>query len=277
MMTINASPETKDPNGDLHSPNGVRFKSKPDGLTRVIISNLLKERDEKKALRNTFKNGSPEYELYDMQQNVLKVIMNTYYGVSGYPKFRLFDHDIGGAVTSTGRALIEHSKKVIEQCGYKVAYGDSVTKRTIIDIGYKSVFIEDLFTHVDTITDDGKEYCLLHNIKSRTYSANNEVILNNIKYVMRHKCNKQVYRVICDNGDYVDVTEDHSLIAINTKTNTVYEIKPTDIIIGVTDLIHKWIGILKAKKVYPIDYHDYVYDIEVEDTHRFFGLNECEK
>jgi DNA polymerase I len=125
MMTLNASPETKDPNGEIHSPNGIRFKKSPDGLTRTIISNLLKERDEKKRLRNTFKSGTPEYELYDMQQNVLKVIMNTYYGVSGYPKFRLFDHDIGGAVTSTGRAIIEHSKKVIEDNGYKVTYGDT--------------------------------------------------------------------------------------------------------------------------------------------------------
>jgi DNA polymerase I len=125
MMTLNASPETKDPNGELHSPNGVRFKKSPDGLTRTIISNLLAERDEKKRLRDTFTSGTPEYELYDMQQNVLKVIMNTYYGVSGYPKFRLFDHEIGGAVTSTGRAIIEHSKKIIESVGYKVIYGDT--------------------------------------------------------------------------------------------------------------------------------------------------------
>ena len=42
-----------------------------------------------------------------MQQNVFKVIMNTYYGVSGYTRFRLFDREIGAAVTSVGRAIIE--------------------------------------------------------------------------------------------------------------------------------------------------------------------------
>ena len=77
--------ETKDPQGELKAPNGIRFKKQPDGLTRSIISELLKERDEKKALRNTFAFGSPQYIMYDMQQNVLKVIMNTYYGVSGTP------------------------------------------------------------------------------------------------------------------------------------------------------------------------------------------------
>jgi DNA polymerase, archaea type len=125
MMTINASMETKDPNGELRAPNGIRFRKKPDGLTRTIISELLKERDEKKALRNTFEFGSPQYILYDMQQNVLKVIMNTYYGVSGYPRFRLFDREIGSAATSVGRAIIEHTRKVIEEMGFKVIYGDT--------------------------------------------------------------------------------------------------------------------------------------------------------
>ena len=125
MMTINASPETKDPEGELKAPNGIRFRKEPDGLTRSIISELLKERDEKKALRNTFAFGSPQYVMYDMQQNVLKVIMNTYYGVSGYTRFRLFDREIGSAVTSVGRAIIEHTRRIIEQQGYKVIYGDT--------------------------------------------------------------------------------------------------------------------------------------------------------
>jgi DNA polymerase I len=125
MMTINASPETKDPAGELVAPNGIRFKKAPDGLTRSILSELLKERDDKKALRNAFPFGSPQYVLYDMQQNVLKVIMNTYYGVSGYTRFRLFDREIGAAVTSVGRAIIEHTRRVIEQEGYTVIYGDT--------------------------------------------------------------------------------------------------------------------------------------------------------
>ena len=125
MMTINASPETKDPDGELMAPNGIRFRKQPDGLTRSILSELLKERDARKNLRNTFPYGSPQYVLYDMQQNVLKVIMNTYYGVSGYTRFRLFDREIGAAVTSVGRAIIEHTRRIIEQQGYKVIYGDT--------------------------------------------------------------------------------------------------------------------------------------------------------
>jgi DNA polymerase I len=125
MMTINASPETKDPQGELKAPNGIRFRKQPDGLTRSIIADLLRERDEKKSLRNKYQFGSPEYVIYDMQQNVLKVIMNTYYGVSGYTRFRLYDREIGSAVTSVGRAIIEHTRKVIEGLGQTVIYGDT--------------------------------------------------------------------------------------------------------------------------------------------------------
>jgi DNA polymerase I len=125
MMTVNASPETKDPDGELRAPNGVRFRKEPDGLTRSIISELMQERDEKKALRNSNPFGSPDYIRYDLQQNVLKVIMNTYYGVSGYARFRLYDREIGAAVTSIGRAIIEHTRGVIEEIGYSVLYGDT--------------------------------------------------------------------------------------------------------------------------------------------------------
>jgi DNA polymerase I len=125
MMTINASMETKDPKGELRAPNGIRFRKSPDGLTRAIISDLLNERDEKKALRDTFAYGSPDYLVYDIQQNVLKVIMNTYYGVSGYARFRLYDREIGSAVTSVGRAIIAHTRTVITDMGYAVIYGDT--------------------------------------------------------------------------------------------------------------------------------------------------------
>ncbi len=125
MMTLNASQETKSPDGEIHAPNGIRFKKSPDGLTRSIISELMKERDDRKKLRNTFPYGSNEYTLYDMQQNVLKVIMNTYYGVSGFSRFRLYDRDIGAAVTSVGRAIIKHTKEIITKRGYDVIYGDT--------------------------------------------------------------------------------------------------------------------------------------------------------
>ncbi|OFV67703.1 MAG: DNA polymerase elongation subunit (family b) [Candidatus Syntrophoarchaeum caldarius] len=133
MMTLNASPETKAPDGEIVAPNGIRFRKSPDGLTRSILKELIESRDEKKAIRDRYPFGSDEYRRYDLQQAAIKVITNSYYGVSGYPRFRLYDRDIASATTSVGRAIIQHTKSVIEGLGYEVVYGD--TDSCMVTIG----------------------------------------------------------------------------------------------------------------------------------------------
>jgi DNA polymerase I len=125
MMTGNMSPETKDPKGEIITPIGVRFKKHPDGMVREIQSEFLKERTAMKAARQKCEFGSRDYKLFDMKQNVIKVLMNSYYGVSGNNHFRLYDRDIGGSITSVGREILEHNKKLIEEEGYKVILGDT--------------------------------------------------------------------------------------------------------------------------------------------------------
>ncbi|MDO5846118.1 MAG: DNA polymerase domain-containing protein, partial [Methanocorpusculum sp.] len=50
---------------------------------------------------------------------------NSYYGVSGFARFRLYDREIGAAVTSVGRAIIQHTRNTIMKHGYEVIYGDT--------------------------------------------------------------------------------------------------------------------------------------------------------
>ena len=125
MMTLNASPETKSKDGELVAPNGVSFLKEPDGLTRVILKELIGARNEKKKLRDRYDYGSSEYKKYDLQQYAIKVITNSYYGVSGYSRFRLYDSDIGSATTAVGRAIIQHTRDIIESMGFDVVYGDT--------------------------------------------------------------------------------------------------------------------------------------------------------
>ena len=132
MMTLNSSPDTKDAKGTLWAPNGVRFKSTPDGLVREILKELLEKRDVLKTERNKYEYGSYEYKKIDTEQAVIKIITNTYYGVSGNPQFRLMDREIGAAVTSTGRAILEWSRKIIESEGYTVIAGDTDSNAVLI-------------------------------------------------------------------------------------------------------------------------------------------------
>jgi DNA polymerase I len=125
MMTINASPETKDPNGELRAPNGVRFKKFPDGLVRKIQAKFLRERDELKKERNKYPFDSPEYKILNMKQDVVKVNMNSYYGVSANLMFRLNDRDVGSAITSVGREILEYNKELVEGEGFQIAQADT--------------------------------------------------------------------------------------------------------------------------------------------------------
>jgi len=290
MMTINASMETKDPNGEIVAPSGIHFRKSPDGITRSLIMDLLKERDEKKRLRNTFAFGSNEYEIYDMQQNVVKVIMNTYYGVSGYNRFRLYDPDIGASVTSVGRAIIEHTRKVVEAQGHKVIYGDSVGKDSLIRIYRGTRFctttISKLFEcskENDVETDDsGKERIRLKNVYTDTVDSNGNIVVRRVPYIMRHKIIKKMYRMDLGHDWHVDVTEDHSLICYSISKSAseafsspvFFEAKPSDAISNyLVTRQGSCFEIVRPVSVVEIPYDDYVYDIEVEGTHRFFANN----
>ncbi|OVE86048.1 DNA-directed DNA polymerase [Natronolimnobius baerhuensis] len=138
MTTINASPETRvDPDeydGETYeAPTGTHFRKEPDGVNRTMITELLAEREEKKALRNEHEPGSPEYEQYDRQQGAVKVIMNSLYGVSGWEQFRLYDKEAASAITATGRDVIEFTETAANELDYTVAYGD--TDSVMLELG----------------------------------------------------------------------------------------------------------------------------------------------
>jgi len=125
MLTINASFETKDPKGELIAPSGTRFRKQPVGLMRDIIAGLFEERQRLKDERDSHPYGSKEWEILDKRQGAVKIVMNAYYGVSGYPGFRLYDPEIAAAITSIGREVIGHTRAYIETAGYRVLYGDT--------------------------------------------------------------------------------------------------------------------------------------------------------
>jgi DNA polymerase I/DNA polymerase-2 len=138
MVTINASPETKvDPDsyeGETYrAPNGTHFRQEPDGIIREMVDELLDEREQKKTLRNDHPPGSESYEQFDRQQQAVKVIMNSLYGVLGWDRFRLYDKEMGAAITATGREVIKFTERVANRLDYTVAYGD--TDSVMLELG----------------------------------------------------------------------------------------------------------------------------------------------
>jgi len=78
MKTINAGPETKDSDGELVAPNGVRFSNEQDAVVVEIIDEMLEERQKYKNLRDEHPPDSDMYAIYNRKQTAVKVVMNCF-------------------------------------------------------------------------------------------------------------------------------------------------------------------------------------------------------
>jgi DNA polymerase I len=237
MVTTNASPETKvDPesyDGETYrAPNGTHFRKEPDGVIREMVDELLTEREEKKERRNSFDPDNPEYERLDRQQAAVKVIMNSLYGVLGWDRFRLYDKEMGAAVTATGRDVIDYTDEVVANEGYEVVYGDSVTgDRPIVvrdpDGDVRIQPIEELFAHarersverVPLASDGGtsnesgtpKDRVPLSGWDALSVNDEAETEWRPITQVIRHETEKDVVTLQHKFGEST-TTRDHSYV-----------------------------------------------------------------
>jgi DNA polymerase-2 len=112
IMTFNIDPFTYDENGQIEAPNGAKF-IKNKGVLPELILRLYKERDIAKKEKDEVKSFA------------LKTTMNSFYGAVASPKSRLYNKDVGEAITSFARFIIKKAKKFVEDRGDQVIYGDT--------------------------------------------------------------------------------------------------------------------------------------------------------
>jgi DNA polymerase I len=98
------------------------------GVFPEILEELLNERIRIKRLMKKAEGDEREY--LDARQYALKILLNSFYGYTGFSKARLFVVDIAQAVTSFGRQNIMETKKFIENYShdnfkFDVIYGDT--------------------------------------------------------------------------------------------------------------------------------------------------------
>lgn len=98
------------------TPSGGRFvkNTKYRGILPDILEGLLNKRSETKKMMRSEKD---EHELLalDATQLALKILLNSYYGYSGYARARLYSMDLANSVTAIGRLNIINTKDVIEK------------------------------------------------------------------------------------------------------------------------------------------------------------------
>lgn len=104
--------------------NGYKFLKQPKGFIPSIIGNILDERQKIKKLMKEEK--VPEQKkAYDFEQQGLKRLANSMYGVYGYSRFRWYKKECGAAITAWGREYIQNAMKKSEKYGFKPIYADT--------------------------------------------------------------------------------------------------------------------------------------------------------
>lgn len=129
IISKNISPETVikgETTEEHHTAPEVphKFIKEPPGFIPSIIGDLLKERVKIKDLMK--KNDDPvEKRILDVQQQALKTLANSMYGLYGFPRFRWYSRECADAVTAWGRDYIKKTMKKAENYGFKAIYADT--------------------------------------------------------------------------------------------------------------------------------------------------------
>lgn len=204
-----------------------RFAQNVPSLLPVILNELKQFRKKAKKLMAQTR-GTPMEEVYNGQQLAYKISMNSIYGFCGAKLGMLPCVPIAASVTSQGRNMINMTKERVESRfpGAVVRYGDSVTGDTPVITSDGLVEIQKMANKWFQM-DGGKEYC---DINTNVWT---ETGWSRVYRVIRHKTNKNIFRVNCHSG-VVDCTEDHSLL--KPCGNPV---KPGEVCIGQSLLVCK--------------------------------------
>jgi DNA polymerase I len=133
MITENLSPDTFVPPSEPEPSSGVnvapevkhRFRKKPDGFYKEVLSSLIAIRDEIKPKLKKLDPKSAGYRILDARQKAVKVIANASYGYTGWIGARWYIKPVAEASAAWGRYIILSSIDLAKKNGLEVIYGDT--------------------------------------------------------------------------------------------------------------------------------------------------------
>ena len=240
----------KDNNVTL-TPNGQFFRTDKKGFLPEMVEKMFKARQDYKKKMLTAqkeyevvsaelkKNNSPELKrrLSELQyyiskfnnlQNSKKLCLNSLYGATGNKHFRFFDVKMAEAITLEGQlsnrwvetGMNKYLNSVLKTKSDYVIYmdTDSCFGDSIIYVNGEKVKIEDYFDLVAQKTDSlyfdefNQNFAYPSNDMTLSVSTTSKLVEEKqIKYVMKHKVKKRMFKIKIDNKEVI-VTEDHSIM-----------------------------------------------------------------
>ncbi len=101
-----------------------KFAITPQGFIPSVIGNVINERLK---IKQKMKESEDETErrLLKVQQDALKRLANTMYGIYGFSRFRWYSMECAESITAWGREYIKETMKKAEKYGFKAIYADT--------------------------------------------------------------------------------------------------------------------------------------------------------
>ncbi len=109
---------------NISPEHGLKFKKSPQGFIPSVIDKILQERFRIKRDMKACEDET-ERKALDVQQQAIKRLANTMYGIYGFPRFRWYSFECAKAITSWGRQYIKSSIKKAEEYGFYAIYADT--------------------------------------------------------------------------------------------------------------------------------------------------------
>ena len=144
------------------------------------------------------------------------------------------------AITMSGQLAIRYVQekldlyleKTFKQTNkYIYSDTDSCEGSTLIKTDEGDIKIEDLYKNINgkIIVDDKLNNNFIkecYDKKAYGVTKDKKVVLKDIKYIMKHKVKKKLYKITVK-GKSVTITEDHSIIVL--RENKLTDVKPNEI------------------------------------------------
>lgn len=176
---------------------------------------------------------------YFNEQWTKKILINSLYGATGNKFFSLYNRDFASSITANGRVFIQQTanrirERLQELIPWKeeyVIYGDtdSCIESTLINTDNGDVKIGDIYNSENSKEVEykpGKFFKEVKDLKALSVSKDLKLEYKPVKYVMKHKVKKRLFKIKC-NGKEVVITNDHSIMV--KRDGKLIEVKPFEI------------------------------------------------
>lgn len=174
-----------------------------------------------------------------INQLTKKILINSLYGATANVFFPLYNLGYASGITCNGRYFIQKTANYIEEKLQEllpwdqkyITYGDtdSCIESTLINTDKGNIKISDIYSSKNSKEIEykpGKFFKEVNGIKALSVSKDFKPEYKSVKYVMKHKVEKRLFKIKC-NGREVVITNDHSIMV--KRDGKLIEVKPFEI------------------------------------------------